>query len=195
VIFGPPTPRVAHSFFKSPPRLDGRTDSVAFAIDDLAVLHTFASMAGPNPGSIFSCANQYVGKLCAARGLRVSAISRRPRASSRDWLKGEVSMEFQDKILKCIDCGADFVFTAGEQLFFHDKQFKNEPKRCKACKTKRVSVLGATPHPPGQSFAKVETRTVCSQCGKETTVPFRPTQGRPVFCRECFQQRRQAATA
>jgi CxxC-x17-CxxC domain-containing protein len=35
-----------------------------------------------------------------------------------------------------------------------------------------------------------ETKTSCSQCGKETTVPFRPTQGRPVFCRECFQQRR-----
>src|SRR5205807_7794548 len=43
-------------------------------------------------------------------------------------------MEFQDKVLKCVDCGADFIFTAGEQLFFHDKQFKNEPKRCKACK-------------------------------------------------------------
>jgi CxxC-x17-CxxC domain-containing protein len=108
-------------------------------------------------------------------------------------------MEYQDKVLKCIDCGADFVFTAGEQLFFYDKQFKNEPKRCKACKTKRVSVLGAMPsgqgQGQGQGFAKVETRTVCSQCGKETTVPFRPTQGRPVFCRECFQQRRQAATA
>jgi len=48
-------------------------------------------------------------------------------------------MEFQDKMLKCIDCEADFVFTAGEQLFFHDKQFKNEPKRCKSCKAKRVS--------------------------------------------------------
>jgi CxxC-x17-CxxC domain-containing protein len=104
-------------------------------------------------------------------------------------------MEFQDKVLKCIDCGADFLFTAGEQLFFHDKQFKNEPKRCKACKTKRVSVLGATQSERGSGFPKVETRTVCSQCGKETTVPFRPTQGRPVFCRECFQQRRQAATA
>ena len=76
MIFGPPTPRVAHSFFKSPPRLDGRTDSVAFAIDDLAVLHTFASMAGPNPGSIFSCANQYVGKLCAlARVTSVGCLS------------------------------------------------------------------------------------------------------------------------
>jgi CxxC-x17-CxxC domain-containing protein len=41
----------------------------------------------------------------------------------------------------------------------------------------------------------VETRTTCSQCGKETTVPFKPTQGRPVFCRECFQQRRTAAVS
>ena len=105
-------------------------------------------------------------------------------------------MEFQDKVLKCIDCGAEFVFTAGEQLFFHDKQFKNEPKRCKACKTKRVSVLGNSA-PPAQNYhyAKVETRAVCSQCGKETTVPFRPTQGRPVFCRECFQQRKTVASA
>ena len=98
-------------------------------------------------------------------------------------------MEFQDKMLKCIDCGADFVFTAGEQLFFHDKQFKNEPKRCKTCKTKRVSVLAAPPPRAATGTARrVETRATCSQCGKETTVPFRPTQGRPVFCRECFTQ-------
>jgi CxxC-x17-CxxC domain-containing protein len=102
-------------------------------------------------------------------------------------------MEFQDKVLTCIDCGADFIFTAGEQLFFYDKQFKNEPKRCKTCKTKRVSVLG--PVQKQQGSFKVETRTVCSQCGKETTVPFKPTQGRPVFCRECFQQKREVATA
>jgi CxxC-x17-CxxC domain-containing protein len=103
-------------------------------------------------------------------------------------------MEFQDKVLKCVDCGSDFVFTAGEQIFFHDKQFRNQPKRCKACKNKRVAVFGAT---QGQSsqYNKIETRAVCSQCGKETTVPFKPTQGRPVFCRECFQQRRHAATA
>jgi len=57
-------------------------------------------------------------------------------------------MEYQDKVLKCIDCGTDFVFTAGEQLFFHDKQFKNEPKRCKNCKGKRVAVLGVTSQGP-----------------------------------------------
>jgi CxxC-x17-CxxC domain-containing protein len=107
---------------------------------------------------------------------------------------GGIHMEFQDKNLKCIDCGNDFVFTAGEQLFFHDKQFKNEPKRCKQCKAKRLASLGASS--ANGNPVKVETRTNCSNCGKETTVPFKPTQGRPVFCRECFQQKRtSAATA
>lgn len=95
-------------------------------------------------------------------------------------------MEYHDKVLKCAECGAEFVFTAGEQMFFVDKGFKNEPKRCKGCKTTRAqgAEMGVgTPQ-------RVETRTVCSQCGKETTVPFKPTQGRPVYCRECFQQRR-----
>ena len=80
-------------------------------------------------------------------------------------------MEFQDKVLKCIDCGADFVFTAGEQLFFHDKQFKNEPKRCKACKAKRASTLGTTS--PG-NYPKVETRTNCSGAARRRPFPSSP---------------------
>ena len=94
-------------------------------------------------------------------------------------------MEFQDKNLNCVDCGAEFVWTAGEQLFFADKNFKNEPKRCKACKAKRAARAAS----PGIR-ERVETTATCSACGKETTVPFRPTQGRPVFCKECFQQRK-----
>lgn len=94
--------------------------------------------------------------------------------------------QFQDRALKCIDCGSEFIFSAGEQQFFHDKNFKNEPKRCKACKTKKQGSSGP-------SHTRTETHTSCSQCGRETTVPFRPTQGRPVFCRECFQSRRTAA--
>jgi CxxC-x17-CxxC domain-containing protein len=100
-------------------------------------------------------------------------------------------MEYRDKILKCVECGAEFVFTAGEQMFFADKGFKNEPKRCKPCKTKRGQSNGMGT----SSFHRVETKTTCSQCGKETTVPFKPTQGRPVYCRECFQQRRQSSAA
>ena len=97
--------------------------------------------------------------------------------------------QFEDRNLTCVDCGADFIFTAGEQHFFHDKSFKNEPKRCKGCKAKRSGGAGAGP-------GKVETTTKCSHCGRETTVPFKPTQGRPVFCRECFQGKKAvAATA
>ncbi|MFZ3199915.1 MAG: zinc-ribbon domain containing protein [Candidatus Acidiferrales bacterium] len=95
-------------------------------------------------------------------------------------------MEYHDRILKCTECGGEFVFTAGEQIFFSDKGFKNEPKRCKACKANRAQGNGQG----SGSVQRVETKTVCSQCGKETTVPFKPTQGRPVYCRECFQQRR-----
>jgi CxxC-x17-CxxC domain-containing protein len=104
-------------------------------------------------------------------------------------------MEFQDKELICIDCGATFVFTAGEQLFFRDKRFTNEPKRCKACKSKRASTFSTSSPGNGSRFQRVETRATCSQCGKETTVPFRPTQGRPVLCRECFVHKRTAASA
>jgi CxxC-x17-CxxC domain-containing protein len=105
-------------------------------------------------------------------------------------------MEFQDKVLTCVDCGETFIFTAGEQLFFHDKQFRNEPKRCKNCKTKRVSVFNPPPSAGNaRTTGRVETRANCSACGKATTVPFRPTQGRPVLCRECFTQKRGEATA
>jgi CxxC-x17-CxxC domain-containing protein len=100
-------------------------------------------------------------------------------------------MEFCDKVLKCIDCGQDFVFTAGEQLFFHHKQFKNDPTRCKSCKGKHLQALGIVVH--SKAPPKVETRLVCANCGKETIVPFKPTQGRPVLCRECFQQKKTSA--
>ena len=103
-------------------------------------------------------------------------------------------MEFHDKVLKCSECGAEFVFTAGEQMFFADKGFKNEPKRCKGCKAKRAEGAGAGGG-GGATQMRSETKTTCSQCGKDTTVPFRPTQGRPVFCRECFQQRRAMGAA
>jgi len=38
---------------------------------------------------------------------------------------------------------------------------------------------------PRQSFD-----AVCADCGQKTTVPFEPTQGRDVYCRECFQKRK-----
>ncbi len=105
-------------------------------------------------------------------------------------------MEYLDKVLTCADCGAEFVFTAGEQLFFADKGLKNEPKRCKPCKTRKNERIAATlnacgPNPPRQ---RVEVAVSCALCATETTVPFRPTQGRPVYCRDCFLRMRASSS-
>jgi CxxC-x17-CxxC domain-containing protein len=106
-------------------------------------------------------------------------------------------MEFVDRILTCTDCGGEFIFTAGEQLFFLDKQFKNDPKRCKPCKSRRgAQAAGAAPGsgPAAAGISRTETRTVCSECGIETTVPFKPTQGRPVLCRQCYKNKTAPST-
>ena len=39
-----------------------------------------------------------------------------------------------DKTLTCKDCNADFVFTEGEQAFYQEKGFENEPQRCPSCR-------------------------------------------------------------
>jgi CxxC-x17-CxxC domain-containing protein len=106
-------------------------------------------------------------------------------------------MEFVDRLLTCADCGGEFIFTAGEQLFFFDKQFKNDPKRCKPCKFKRSSTVSLRPGAGAAAsvLSRTETRTRCSECGIETTVPFKPTQGRPVLCRQCFQHKQPAVAA
>jgi CxxC-x17-CxxC domain-containing protein len=100
-------------------------------------------------------------------------------------------MEFVDRLLTCADCGGEFIFTAGEQLFFLDKQFKNDPKRCKPCKSRRsAQVVSPAGGPAAAGISRTETRTECSECGISTTVPFKPTQGRPVLCRQCFKNKR-----
>jgi len=90
-------------------------------------------------------------------------------------------MELSDRVLKCVDCGEEFVFSAGEQLFFQDKGFTHLPRHCKPCK-------GKLTHKPG----RVETSVICSECGASTTVPFLPHLGRPVLCRSCFQRLRES---
>ncbi len=32
-------------------------------------------------------------------------------------------------------------------------------------------------------------KAICSECKKECTVPFKPTEGKPVYCRECFSKK------
>lgn len=46
-------------------------------------------------------------------------------------------MSYADKTLTCRDCGTQFVFTAGEQEFYAQKGFTNEPARCPSCRQSR----------------------------------------------------------
>ena len=46
-------------------------------------------------------------------------------------------MSYQDKSIRCADCGQEFAFTASEQQFFAEKGFTNEPKRCPTCRRSR----------------------------------------------------------
>jgi CxxC-x17-CxxC domain-containing protein len=100
-------------------------------------------------------------------------------------------MSFQDKTIQCSDCGTDFSFTAGEQEFFQSKGYTNEPKRCPSCrqtrKTERNESGGSSYGLPRQMFA-----AICAECGKETQVPFEPTNGRPVYCSDCYNKVRQS---
>ncbi len=98
--------------------------------------------------------------------------------------------EFQDKTLACRDCGNDFVFTAGEQDFYSKKGFENEPVRCGQCRSsrKRSSGNGKASSSSSPKAFKPLVEVVCESCGVSTKVPFKPTQGKPVFCRDCFDK-------
>ena len=58
----------------------------------------------------------------------------------------------EDKILTCKDCGRQFTFSTGEQEFYAQKGFQNEPARCAPCrrarKKERASGGGVEPRPP-----------------------------------------------
>jgi CxxC-x17-CxxC domain-containing protein len=95
--------------------------------------------------------------------------------------------EHPDRSIKCVDCNENFIWTSGEQAFFHDKGLKNEPKRCKPCKQAKNERLAAiTAAQTSGIRQRVEVSVQCAQCGQQTTVPFYPSQGRPVYCRSCF---------
>jgi len=48
----------------------------------------------------------------------------------------DTNTNFEDKTLNCVDCSDDFTFTSGEQSFYAEKGFTNEPKRCPDCRRK-----------------------------------------------------------
>lgn len=90
-----------------------------------------------------------------------------------------ISPHFSDKALTCAGCGKDFVFTAGEQFYFQSHNFLHDPRHCKRC----LAVRHSDP-----IRARPEIAVTCANCGVSTTVPFKPVNGRPVYCRACFEK-------
>jgi len=97
-------------------------------------------------------------------------------------------MSFKDKTLECSDCGNEFTFSVEEQEFFQSRDYTNEPKRCPECrqarKTQRYGNGGNSYRPSYRQMFPA----VCAECGKETEVPFEPREGRPVYCRDCYNK-------
>lgn len=91
---------------------------------------------------------------------------------------------YEDKTLICKDCGAEFEFTASEQEFYASKGFTNEPQRCKACRNARKNAKG------GSTGSREMFEATCSSCGKTCKVPFKPREDRPIYCSDCFANRR-----
>ncbi len=103
-----------------------------------------------------------------------------------------------DKTLTCRDCGSPFVFTSGEQEFYANRGFDNEPSRCPACRAARKTERGGA-YAGGYGSASTGSggggrrelfSTTCAQCGREAKVPFQPRGDKPVYCSDCFDAQR-----
>lgn len=96
-------------------------------------------------------------------------------------------MAYEDLILQCADCGCNFEFTVSEQEFYDSKGLTNKPKRCKPCRnSKKNAYRGGGSGGGGGSFAKKMYDVVCSNCGADAQVPFKPSNDRPVLCKNCY---------
>jgi CxxC-x17-CxxC domain-containing protein len=107
-------------------------------------------------------------------------------------------MTYADKTLTCRDCGNPFTFTGGEQEFFAQKGFTNEPGRCTECRAARKSQRGGTSYDSDRGYSgggysrapREMFEAICSECGQTAHVPFQPRTDKPVYCSSCFEQHR-----
>ena len=119
-------------------------------------------------------------------------------------------MSYQDRTLTCVDCGQPFIWTAGEQEFYAQRGLTNEPRRCPDCRRARKSQQGGGGggyasgggygggggYSSGGGYDRPQRQmypATCSECGKETQVPFQPRGDKPVYCSDCFAQQRQSS--
>jgi CxxC-x17-CxxC domain-containing protein len=96
-------------------------------------------------------------------------------------------MGSQIKTICCSDCGSNFTFSAEEKEFFQSWGYNSEPKRCPSCRQARKLEQyrnGSYNHGTHLHMS----RATCTDCGKDTEVPFEPRAGRPVYCPNCYHK-------
>lgn len=97
-------------------------------------------------------------------------------------------MAYEDRTLTCVECGADFTFSADDQQFHASRGFQ-DPKRCPTCRQARRADRGGG---GGLGYSRTMYDAVCANCGVQTQVPFLPRHDRPVYCSDCFAKIRPA---
>ena len=107
-------------------------------------------------------------------------------------------MTYVDRTITCADCGVEFNHSAADQEFYAEKGFTSDPKRCTSCRAYRRSTRDsgdtyAAGSPRG--YERTDDRApreyfaaVCSSCGNQAQVPFRPRMDKPVYCSDCFRE-------
>ena len=99
-------------------------------------------------------------------------------------------MTYVDRTLSCVDCGVEFIHSAADQEYYVQKGFTSEPKRCTSCRASRRSARdgGDDPRSIGgpRGYERGDDRpsreyfaVLCSSCGNQAQVPFKPRMDRP----------------
>lgn len=91
-----------------------------------------------------------------------------------------------DKTIVCKTCSTEFIFTENEQAFYKEKGFENDPQNCPKCRAAKKQARGNNRGNFGRTKREMFP-AICAECGKSTTVPFKPNGEKPVYCRECYQ--------
>jgi CxxC-x17-CxxC domain-containing protein len=95
-------------------------------------------------------------------------------------------VDFQDKVLRCSACGANFIFSAEEQGIFRSWFYGKEPRHCPSCRNAGNPRHGNGRN--GRGTGRQMFPATCSMCGRDTLVPFEPRTGRRVYCRDCHHK-------
>jgi CxxC-x17-CxxC domain-containing protein len=105
---------------------------------------------------------------------------------------------YVDRTLTCVDCGQEFIHSADDQQYYVEKGFSSDPKRCVSCRaTRRAAREGGSDasdlggprgYERGGSGGREFFAVLCSECGNQAQVPFKPRMDRPVYCSDCFRK-------